>query len=122
MTEQAHTPEPWYWDEYGQLSSKHGWPVIAAGINKAGGAYVAVNQEDKSVLAAAPELLEALESSGGWLAFVLKGINSGRISDQTVLDTTGSGPILGQRALSDILLNETHKVVAVIAKAKGEAS
>ena len=62
MNEQAPTPGPWYWDEYGQLSSKHGWPVIAAGINKAGGAYVAVNQEDKLVLAAAPELLETLVS------------------------------------------------------------
>ena len=125
MTEQAHTPGPWYWDEYGQLSSKHGWPVIAAGINKAGGAYVAVNQEDKPVLAAASETAAERDKLREINAELLEALVSVREDIIGLVEIATE--MLNERGAGWDPAERTYEVAVTridtaIAKAKGAAS
>ncbi|CAA2139489.1 hypothetical protein [Hyphomicrobium sp. ghe19] len=55
------TPGPWSWDS-GELVADGGFLVLGAGLAKNGASYVSVKDEDKPIIAAAPDLYEALEA------------------------------------------------------------
>lgn len=63
MTE--HSKGPWRWEleEYNieRLRASDGYEVICGKVDQRGVGYVHCSQEDSELIAAAPELLEALE-------------------------------------------------------------
>lgn len=69
-------------------------------------------------MAHTPDITETLRSNASWLAFVLKGIRSGHIPDQSVIDTNVDAPEADAQALSDIIERELAKARAALAKAR----
>lgn len=59
MSETTFTPGPWNWDG-NELVADGGFLVLGAGIAKNGASYISVKDEDKPIIAAAPEMYEAL--------------------------------------------------------------
>lgn len=88
------TQGPWSWDG-DELIADGGFPVLTAGLAKNGGRYVSVKDEDKPIIAAAPELYEAL-----------KGLLGGVLLTQKAEHYPSDDPI--------------NKAIAALAKARGE--
>ncbi|MDO9402079.1 MAG: hypothetical protein Q7T46_11630 [Polaromonas sp.] len=68
----AHTPGPWSQDKYGGVVTHSGRMLVAEGV-ALGGRSTEETRANARLIAAAPELLEALnnilvgmEASGGW--------------------------------------------------------
>jgi hypothetical protein len=59
MSEEKFTSGPWQWDG-DELIASGGFPVLTAGLARNGGRYVSVKDDDKPILAASPDLYEAL--------------------------------------------------------------
>jgi antitoxin component HigA of HigAB toxin-antitoxin module len=58
MAEQKHTPGQWYWTETTLLSDAERAPVLTTHMD----GRILGNTENKTLIAAAPDLLEALRS------------------------------------------------------------
>lgn len=58
------TPGHWAWDDNELFGSDGALIVISAGMNKDGSRFVRVSDEDKPLIAAAPDMREALTLAG----------------------------------------------------------
>jgi hypothetical protein len=63
----GHTPGPWVQDRYGSLVGSDSKQVVVWGLGIAHGQRNATAEANARLIAAAPELLEALKSIVGWI-------------------------------------------------------
>lgn len=61
----THTPGPWHVEPDGSIVDRDGCDVIASHADAEGGHYLAATEEDRSLIAAAPDLLQGLEDMIG---------------------------------------------------------
>lgn len=57
-----HTPGPWRVEADGNIVDQDGCDVIASHADAEGGHYLAATEEDRRLIAAVPDLLEACEA------------------------------------------------------------
>lgn len=77
--------------------------------------FVTLTPED--VMTDPHDMLKTLKTAASWLVFIRRGFESGRIPDQTVLDTSNDGATATTRSLSEIIQGQIDSCNAAIKKA-----
>lgn len=94
---------PWKWDG-DELFSEHGFAVITAGTAKNGCPYVSMNSADRAIVAAAPDMAEALQGILDWAEFAQRHPEE-----------------FNAHGVKNLMGPAFDKAVAALARARGEA-